>query len=366
VFGIGAFEFFAVLVVAIIVLGPDRLPKAMGQVGRWLRELRRITREFREEFSEEIELLQGEIANIRKEAELTRQELQEIQADIRQSMEEVQGDLQQAGDDMRSELSGAERDLLSAQTTPVTSVATRPSLALPGSTSYSPRPPASNGPELDPSDAVFLAIQETFAGENGRQLPARPLPAIESPAPVAGLAAGVSAPEPAALELREPPPRFAPQSDQFGALLSVVARAGGDTAASAESVLVRQAAADAAKLDHLVEKGAAGIGFAWAAQRQAAVEDGSIEIDTSQPGTARLTLRQCPFGFSGPGDLAACSLSNAYDVALARALGAEARYEERMTEGAPSCMLVIEADRASEDGAEAAAEPAPAEGFGSD
>ena len=87
----------------MIILGPDRLPRAMGTVGSWVRELRRLTREFRAEFDEEIKLLQGELDTIREEAELTRKELEEIRSDIETSMTEVQEDIQQAGEDMKEE-----------------------------------------------------------------------------------------------------------------------------------------------------------------------------------------------------------------------------------------------------------------------
>ena len=110
-FGIGAFELFAILVIAMIILGPERLPRAMGTVGRWIRELRRLTREFRAEFDEEIKLLQGELDTIREEAELTRKELEDIRSDIELSMTEVQEDIEQAGEDIKEEFSGAERDL---------------------------------------------------------------------------------------------------------------------------------------------------------------------------------------------------------------------------------------------------------------
>ena len=49
-FGVGSLEIVLILAIALIVLGPDRLPQAMGTVGRWIRELRRLTGEFRKEF----------------------------------------------------------------------------------------------------------------------------------------------------------------------------------------------------------------------------------------------------------------------------------------------------------------------------
>lgn len=62
--GVSGIEFLVILVVAVIVLGPDRLPEAMRTLGKMARELRKITddfsdvrddftREFREEFEKD-------------------------------------------------------------------------------------------------------------------------------------------------------------------------------------------------------------------------------------------------------------------------------------------------------------------------
>lgn len=55
-FGIGYQEMFVVLVVAMVIFGPSRLPELAGQVGRWVRDFRRmssdLTGEFQSTFSE--------------------------------------------------------------------------------------------------------------------------------------------------------------------------------------------------------------------------------------------------------------------------------------------------------------------------
>ena len=55
-FGIGYQEMFIVLVVAMVIFGPSRLPELAGQVGRWVRDFRRmssdLTGEFTSTFSE--------------------------------------------------------------------------------------------------------------------------------------------------------------------------------------------------------------------------------------------------------------------------------------------------------------------------
>jgi sec-independent protein translocase protein TatA len=55
-FGIGYQEMFVVLVVAMIIFGPSRLPELAGQVGRWVRDFRRmsadLTGDFEKTFAE--------------------------------------------------------------------------------------------------------------------------------------------------------------------------------------------------------------------------------------------------------------------------------------------------------------------------
>ena len=55
-FGIGYQEMFIILVVALVIFGPSRLPEMAGQVGRWVRDFRRmsadLTGEFEKTFAE--------------------------------------------------------------------------------------------------------------------------------------------------------------------------------------------------------------------------------------------------------------------------------------------------------------------------
>ncbi len=49
-FGIGAEELVLILLIALIVLGPERMPKVARDIGRVVGELRRTSDELREEF----------------------------------------------------------------------------------------------------------------------------------------------------------------------------------------------------------------------------------------------------------------------------------------------------------------------------
>ena len=49
-FGMGIWEFVVLLVVGLMVLGPERLPKLARQIGRGLREFRRAAMEMQASF----------------------------------------------------------------------------------------------------------------------------------------------------------------------------------------------------------------------------------------------------------------------------------------------------------------------------
>src|SRR3712207_4152191 len=75
-FGIGPQEMFIVLVVALVVFGPKRLPELAGQVGRWVREFRKmsadLTGEFDKTFAEVDDVrrsFQRELAGMKDEVE---------------------------------------------------------------------------------------------------------------------------------------------------------------------------------------------------------------------------------------------------------------------------------------------------------
>lgn len=56
-FGIGIFELVMIAVIALIVMGPERLPGAMREVGKYARQLRDVSNEFQSQFSEELKML---------------------------------------------------------------------------------------------------------------------------------------------------------------------------------------------------------------------------------------------------------------------------------------------------------------------
>ena len=52
---LGTGEVLVILVVALVVLGPDKLPGAARQAGRWLGELRRVSSGFQAELRDALQ-----------------------------------------------------------------------------------------------------------------------------------------------------------------------------------------------------------------------------------------------------------------------------------------------------------------------
>jgi sec-independent protein translocase protein TatB len=55
-FEVGFSELLLISVIALVVLGPERLPKLVGQVGRWVGKARGMARQFREQLESEVNL----------------------------------------------------------------------------------------------------------------------------------------------------------------------------------------------------------------------------------------------------------------------------------------------------------------------
>ena len=51
-FGIGWSEFLFIGILALLILGPEKLPGAAKQLGKWVRELRNVSSSLRSEFQD--------------------------------------------------------------------------------------------------------------------------------------------------------------------------------------------------------------------------------------------------------------------------------------------------------------------------
>jgi sec-independent protein translocase protein TatB len=100
-FGVGPAELLVILVIALLVVGPHRLPEMAAQLGRFTRAMRRmssqVTREFNEamrDLETEYEDMKGEWQDVRQglddTASLAGSELTAAERDAEQALEEAQ------------------------------------------------------------------------------------------------------------------------------------------------------------------------------------------------------------------------------------------------------------------------------------
>ena len=403
-FGIGVAEFLAVLVLALIVLGPERLPRAMRTLGRWVRQLRQMTREFRKEFAEEFSILYEEMDVLRQEAENTRKELADIRTELSDTLQGAADDVNVAGkgvmEDLRGAVSAPDGAAESTSSTGGSSSATpandsaTPSLPAPAATA----PPALSAPSdpLPAADAMALAIQDTFAPAiNGQVVPdaapppvttadetSQPAPAADQaaaqppgqrlsafapdvngptesdpPAPTAEPSAAASAPAPAETAastattpdepvapaaLGPPTPGLQNQMGGFMRLMVMQAlEADPGFADRAEAALRSQARADAESLGDLEDPEPLDIAQAWAARRRHLVPHDAVEVDQRAESSAVIEFGTCPYGLTPGKDHPVCSVSNVYDDEFFKRFDMKATYTTRMSDGADRCQLII-------------------------
>lgn len=94
-FGVGAFEALLVMVVALIVVGPQRFPEIARQGGRWFRVARRFTADITADFRGAIQEIEEEVIGDGDDLRAVREIGKEVEAGLR----ETKTDLDQLGRD---------------------------------------------------------------------------------------------------------------------------------------------------------------------------------------------------------------------------------------------------------------------------
>jgi len=99
VFDIGFSELLVIAVVALVVLGPERLPKAARFAGLWVRRARNQWDSVKQELERE---LQAE--DIKRQMQEVRQGMQDTENQLRASGEAIRRQAQQQGDALAQEV----------------------------------------------------------------------------------------------------------------------------------------------------------------------------------------------------------------------------------------------------------------------
>ena len=412
-FGVGLEEFIAIIMVALIVLGPERLPIAMRTVGRWVRRLRDMSREFRKEFAEEFAFIQEEMSELRKEADATRSELADIRRELGQTVQETADDVTSLRDEVVSDVQGAV-DAVSGRDSASKPSSTPPAEATANGAAATDAPRSgAAAPSFAPNaaDALALAISETFsangasAADDRAVEPAAPpeiapasdaMPArLEAFAPDVGEPARPSDLHPAAPVLPPPPrtpseapapaipavpltsPDAAPSvgiarapepglRNQLGGFMRLIIMKAleSDSAfrAQAEEALRAQARADAASAVDGETPDILDLVDVWVRQRRQLVAHDSVTVEQKAPESAVIELSECPYGLTTGDAHPVCDVSNVYDTAFFEHFNVTSMYAARMSDGDARCKLLVVTNKrlkVVEEGAVEAEEPAP-------
>jgi sec-independent protein translocase protein TatB len=111
--GIGLPELLVILVLILLVVGPNRLPEMAAQLARFLRAARRYSNQVTKDFNETV-------AELEQEYDEMKGDWKEVGQGLDESMKEVSKDLQAADKDVREALNeaSAAADDPSTPTTP--------------------------------------------------------------------------------------------------------------------------------------------------------------------------------------------------------------------------------------------------------
>ena len=94
-FGVGPLELILVGVLALIFIGPERLPGVIGQVMKTVRELRDYADQVRDELRTEFEPLRQDIEELSRD-------VNQFAGDLSQQVNDVANEAQQAADSARA------------------------------------------------------------------------------------------------------------------------------------------------------------------------------------------------------------------------------------------------------------------------
>jgi sec-independent protein translocase protein TatB len=150
-FDIGWSELMVIAVVAIVVIGPKDLPKAMRTVGRWSGRMRRMARDFQNQFNDA--LREAELDEVKKEV----QSLAKIDP-----LADVKADLKKVETSMASDLAKADPSTAAATTAPAVA-APVPTAAMPAPAAETVTAPAPEPVPATPAVVVPAAANEPAA-----------------------------------------------------------------------------------------------------------------------------------------------------------------------------------------------------------
>ena len=110
-FGIGVMELLVIMLLTVLVVGPDRMPQVAADIARWIRQTRAYAKHLMGDFN-------SVVGELQKEANVSQEDWKEITNQISRNTGELGKELQRAAHDVEEAgdiaLAKAEEELESA------------------------------------------------------------------------------------------------------------------------------------------------------------------------------------------------------------------------------------------------------------
>jgi TatA/E family protein of Tat protein translocase len=90
-FGMGSMEIVVIMVIALIIFGPGKLPEIAGQAGKMVRDFRRATRDLTAEFQDSIDDVQSTMNEMKSTVSDMKRETEELASSIPAAINEGVG-----------------------------------------------------------------------------------------------------------------------------------------------------------------------------------------------------------------------------------------------------------------------------------
>ena len=289
-FDIGLPELMIILLLGLVLLGPDRLPGVIRQVTGVVRQLRSSYGDALATFKDQLGDVQGDIDAIRTEMSSIQGEFRSTAEDVQKDVEKVESEVKTAGVDIQRDLDKTTKEAAGTRPDQVGAEASAPPPAVSAETS--PRP------NLSDRGAAWTPQ---------------------------GAQAGGGSPV---------------QQDLFAGLIRSLKVRLGDDWLVEQAEIYRDLGTRAAERSAGDEQDIAALVRTWADMHRNSLPDGSLQIiETGRD--YRVRMRQCPFSFAKTDDVALCQSCGAYDLAYLQERAAEVKWESHLTAGDPWCELVF-------------------------
>ena len=104
-FEIGFSEIMVIFGLALVVLGPEKLPKLAANLGRWVGRARSMARQFRDQLETEAESIKSGVSEVQTQMQSGMAELESSLSSVGRDVDEAGQQLKEAGEQIDLELS---------------------------------------------------------------------------------------------------------------------------------------------------------------------------------------------------------------------------------------------------------------------